>query len=90
MHLEEITLDLNNDDTNIVLTTAVDKARVLNHYFCSIFTSENTSTLSRLRDRFIGSWGKEKCQSPRERFMMGSVGSILPKPVDRMKYLGDC
>jgi len=56
MHLEEITLDLNNDDTNIVLTTTVDKARVLNHYFCSIFTSENTSTLSRLRDRLIGSW----------------------------------
>ena len=39
-----------------VVTAAVDKAKVFNAYFCSIFTRENSSNLAHLRNLVQASW----------------------------------
>ena len=39
-----------------VVTAAVDKAKVFNAYFCSIFTRENFSNLAHLRNLVQASW----------------------------------
>ena len=44
---------------NKVLANAVDKAKALNTYFCSIFTREDNSMLTKLRDELMESWSKE-------------------------------
>ena len=39
-----------------VVMAAVDKAKVFNGYFCSIFTRENSSNLTQLRNLVQASW----------------------------------
>ena len=39
-----------------ILTAAVDKAKVFNHYFCSVFAKENISNLPRLRSLLWATW----------------------------------
>ena len=41
---------------NKVIVNAVDKAKALNTYFCSIFTREDNSMLTELRDELMDSW----------------------------------
>ena len=41
---------------NKVLVNAVDKAKALNTYFCSIFTREDNSMLTKLRDELMDLW----------------------------------